>query len=200
MSGALLGLAAGVLPGPMLTLVISETLRHGKKEGIMVACVPVITDAPIILVSVCILAKLSGSDLILGIISMLGALFVCYLAYESISVKGIEVDSSPVEARSLRKGIITNFLNPHPYVFWMTIGAPLILKAYKASPSVAVLYLAGFYVFLVGSKVVVALLVDGSKKALQGRSYIYLIRALGLALLVFSVMFFRDGLGFLGVI
>ena len=185
MSGALLGLAAGVLPGPMLTLVISETLHHGKKEGIMVACVPVITDAPIILVSVFVLAKLSGSDVILGIISILGALFVCYLAYESISLKGIEADSNSVEARSLRKGIITNFLNPHPYVFWMTIGAPLVLKAYKASPFVAVLYLAGFYFFLVGSKIVIALLVDRSKGVLQGRGYIYLIRALGVALLFF---------------
>ena len=200
MSGALLGLAAGVLPGPMLTLVISETLHHGKKEGIMVACVPVITDAPIILVSVFVLAKLSGSDVILGIISILGALFVCYLAYESISLKGIEADSNSVEARSLRKGIITNFLNPHPYVFWMTIGAPLVLKAYKASPFVAVLYLAGFYIFLVGSKIVIALLVDRSKGVLQGRGYIYLIRALGVALLFFSVMFIKDGLEFLGII
>ena len=30
--------------------------------------------------------------------------------------------------------------------------------------------------------------------------YVYIIRALGLALLVFAILFFKDGLAFLGVI
>jgi len=199
-SGVIFGLVAGIVPGPLLTLVITETLRHSRKEGIVVASVPVITDMPIVFFSVLILARLSGSDLILGIISLMGAMFVCYLAYESISVKGIDLDTDQVEAKSLRKGIITNFLNPHPYVFWMTVGAPITLKAYRVNLLAAVLYLAGFYASLVGSKIVVALLVDHSKKFLESRIYIYAIRILGIALLVFSFIFIKDGLRFLGVI
>jgi len=30
-SGMLLGLAAGLAPGPLLALVFSETFKHGKK-------------------------------------------------------------------------------------------------------------------------------------------------------------------------
>ena len=199
-SGVLFGLVAGIAPGPLLTLVIAETLRHSRKEGIIVASVPVVTDLPIVLVSILVLAQLSKSDLILGIISILGALFILYLAYESISVKGIDLNLHHVEAQSFRKGIVTNFLNPHPYVFWMTVGAPMILKAYKVNFLSAVLYVGGFYVFLVGSKMIVALLVDQSKRFLESRVYIHLIRALGVALLIFSLVFFKDGLEFLGVI
>ena len=199
-SGVLFGLVAGLAPGPLLTLVISETLRHSRKEGIIVASVPVVTDLPIVLASILVLAQLSKSNLILGIISLLGALFILYLAYESISVKGIDLNLPHVEAQSFRKGIITNFLNPHPYVFWMTVGAPIILKAYKVNLLSAVLYVGGFYVFLVGSKMIIALLVDQSKRFLESRFYIYLIRALGLMLLMFSLIFFKDGLEFLGAI
>lgn len=199
-SGIVFGIVAGIMPGPLLTLVIAETIRRSRREGIIVACVPVLTDMPIVLVSVFVLTRFSGSNLMLGIISILGALFVSYLAYESFSVKGIELSTNRVEARSLRKGIITNLLNPHPYIFWMTVGAPMTLKAYKASLLSAFLYVGGLYVFLVGSKMIIALLVDHSKKFLQSRAYVYIIKALGLILLIFSLMFIKDGLTFLGVI
>ncbi|UCD33501.1 MAG: hypothetical protein JSV38_06465 [Desulfobacterales bacterium] len=47
--GVMFGLSAGFAPGPLLTLVITQTLRHGIKEGILTASAPVLTDAPIIL-------------------------------------------------------------------------------------------------------------------------------------------------------
>lgn len=49
--GAALGLSAGLAPGPLLTLVISETLQHGVKSGVKVALAPVITDLPITLLT-----------------------------------------------------------------------------------------------------------------------------------------------------
>lgn len=32
-SGIVFGLSSGLAPGPLLTLVLTETLRHGKKGG-----------------------------------------------------------------------------------------------------------------------------------------------------------------------
>ena len=49
MSGMLLGLSAGLSPGPMLTLVVSQTLRHGIQEGVKVAFAPLLTDTPIVI-------------------------------------------------------------------------------------------------------------------------------------------------------
>lgn len=46
-SGIIFGLSAGISPGPLLALVISETLKFGRKEGIKVAIAPLITDIPI---------------------------------------------------------------------------------------------------------------------------------------------------------
>jgi threonine/homoserine/homoserine lactone efflux protein len=66
LSGIIFGLTLGVAPGPLLTLVISETLKHNRKEGIKVAIAPIITDLPIVLVTLLILSKMSNFDPILG--------------------------------------------------------------------------------------------------------------------------------------
>ena len=38
--GLLLGAPSGIAPGPMLILIISETLRHGIPAGAKVAFIP----------------------------------------------------------------------------------------------------------------------------------------------------------------
>lgn len=58
-TGTLLGLAAGFSPGPLLVLVISETLRHSVKEGVKLSIAPIITDTPILLVALFVLTQLS---------------------------------------------------------------------------------------------------------------------------------------------
>jgi threonine/homoserine/homoserine lactone efflux protein len=199
-SGVLFGAAAGISPGPLLTLVISETLRHGKREGVIVACAPLVTDVPIVCISVFILAKLLNFSLILGIISLLGAAFIAYLAFESLAIKSVELNLGKVKAQSFKKGILTNLLSPHPYLFWITIGAPFVLKGYRNNLLSALFFLLGFYLFLVGSKIMIALIVDNYKSFLKSTAYVYIMRILGLILLVFSGIFLKDGLNLLGIL
>ena len=199
-SGIIFGLTLGMSPGPLLTLVISETLKHDKKEGIKIAIAPILTDLPIVLITLLILSKLTNFDPILGSISILGAIFIGYLAYENISIKKIELDVSEAKLQSLKKGVIANFLNPHPYVFWFIIGAPTVLRAWDVSLFSAILFILGFYVFLVGSKISIAVIVEKSRSFLKSNIYVYTIRLLGIALLIFSLMFLIDGLKFFKVI
>jgi uncharacterized membrane protein YdcZ (DUF606 family) len=74
-----------------------------------------------------------------------------------------------------------------------------MIRAYTIHIMAAVLFVLGFYIFLIGSKIIVSLIVDKSKRFIKDKIYIYIIRALGIALLVFAVLFTRDGLKFLGV-
>lgn len=199
-SGIIFGLTLGMSPGPLLTLVISETLKHDKKEGIKIAVAPILTDLPIVLITLFILSKLTNFDLILGSISILGAIFIGYLAYENISIKKIELDVSDAKPQSIKKGVIANFLNPHPYVFWFIIGAPTVLRAYNISLFSAMAFILGFYIFLVGSKISIAVIVEKSRFFLKSNIYVYTIRLLGIVLLVFSLMFLLEGLKFFKVI
>jgi threonine/homoserine/homoserine lactone efflux protein len=136
---------------------------------------------------------------VLGIISLLGAAFLLYLAFESFQVRGVEIDETQVAPRSISKGFMANLLNPHPYLFWFVIEAPKLLEATDVGLSSAVLFIVGLYVCLIGAKVFVASLVGRSRSFLRSRGYVYVNRLLGLALAAFAVFFLRDAMRFLGV-
>ena len=199
-AGTLLGLAAGFSPGPLLVLVISETLRHNIKAGIKVSIAPLVTDVPIILISLLILNRLAGFRPVLGCISIFGGVFILYLGYESLKTRGVELNLSSVSSSSFRKGVITNALNPHPYIFYLTVGAPIIFKSLNQSFLSTVSFVGSFLLLLVGSKILLALVVERSRSFLQGAVYIWAMRTLGALLLLFSLILFRDGLRLIGII
>jgi len=198
--GTILGLSAGFAPGPLLTLVISETLQHNIKSGVKVALAPILTDLPIIILTLFILAKLSNFHNILGIISLVGGFVVLFMGYESIRTKGVELNLKETKPKSLTKGILVNALSLHPYLFWLSVGAPTITKAMSQSIIAALAFICSFYTFLVGSKIVLAILVGKSKSFLVGNVYIYTMRILGLALCVLAFVLFREGLKLFGII
>ena len=111
-SGMVLGIASSISPGPLLTLVISETLKYKAKEGIKVAIAPLITDGPIILFILLILNKLADFNFIIGTISVFGSLYLTYLAYQNFFIKKVKPQIKDIKSNSIRKGVITNFLNP----------------------------------------------------------------------------------------
>ncbi|MBC8181761.1 LysE family transporter [candidate division KSB1 bacterium] len=200
LTGVIFGLSAGFAPGPLLTLVISETLQHNTKEGIKVAVAPLITDLPIVLFTILIISRLSTVDIVLGVISILGAAFLFFLGFESLFFRGFDIKEDLKKPQSLKKGIIANFLNPHPYIFWLSIGAPTVIKAHQVNAMFPVLYLGGFYCSIVAAKIILAVFVAKSKHLLKSKLYIYTNRFLGILLLLFAVLFLKEGLEYLNVI
>ena len=97
--GILLGLSAGVAPGPLLTLVVSETLSGGVGAGVRVALSPLLSDLPIILFAVFFVSQFSEVQILLGAMSILGGFFVFYMGYESLRTEKINDDVlTPEEA------------------------------------------------------------------------------------------------------
>jgi threonine/homoserine/homoserine lactone efflux protein len=200
LAGLLLGLAAGVAPGPMLALTFSQSLRYGPRAGLRVAAAPLLTDLPIIAVTLLVLIGLAQTRTMLGVIALLGSAYVGFLAWETWRSSPAELETSGVESGSLRKAVLTNFLNPHPYLFWVAAGGPFVLGALRSSGVwAAVGFVGAFYLMLVGAKMVLALLVGRYRGLLRGRAYAYTLRALALSLAVLALVLMSDGLGLLGV-
>lgn len=189
-----LGLSAGFAPGPLLTLVISETLQNDIKSGVKVALAPIITDLPIIIFTLFVFSKLSNFHNILEIISLLGSLVILLMGYENIKTKGFEVNIQGQNTKSLTKGVLANALSPHPYLFWFSVGGPTMTKAINQDISTSLIFITSFYVFLVGSKIMLAILTSKSKSFLKGNIYIYTMRFLGLVLCLLALVLFHDGL------
>jgi threonine/homoserine/homoserine lactone efflux protein len=193
LSGMLLGLSAGFTPGPLLTLVVSETLQHGTRAGVKVALAPILTDLPIIALTLFILGRLSDFNTVMAGVSFLGGLVVMFLGYQGLRTKGLVVNPDQPRVDSLLKGIIVNLLSPYPYLFWLGVGAPIMLKGAELSLAAAVGFVLSFYVLLVGSKLVLALLVGRSRALVTGRAYLLVMKGLGLLLVLFAIFLFREG-------
>ncbi len=199
-AAAVLGLSAGFSPGPLLALVIAQTLRYGTGEGIKVSIAPLITDAPIIALSVFIVSRFSGMNAVLGAISLAGGLFVLYLGWETLRAQHPSTGTANDRAGSIGRGVAVNALSPHPYIFWITVGSPVIIRSYRESPALAIIFVVSFLVCLIGSKIVIAVLVGRTKKILAGKVYRFIMGALGVALFIFALSLLRDGLVLIGLI
>ena len=101
--------------------------------------------------------------------------------------KGVEA-----AAGSLRQGAVVDLLNPHPWVFWITVGVPILGDGSAAD---AVLFLVPFYTMLIGAKLVVAAALGaGRDRLLHGSGYRWALRAAGALMLVAGVLLIAEGI------
>ena len=196
-AAAAFGLSGGLSPGPLLALVVGETLAHGRRAGLAVAAAPLLTDGPIIAAAVLLLGRIESSEPALGIVSLAGGALLASYGISGLRAKDTEIGDITAGGRvwgSLGKGVAVNLLNPSPYLFWLTVGAPLLLHAHASSRLAAVAFLAVFYLGLVGSKAVLAVLVARSRRVLRGNAYLWTNRILAVVMLVYASIFIREGI------
>ncbi|OEU68717.1 MAG: hypothetical protein BA863_03865 [Desulfovibrio sp. S3730MH75] len=201
-AGAALGLGAGMTPGPLLTLVLSQTLSHGFKEGAKVAFAPLLTDLPILCISILAMSWMKAHPSIMGVISIAGAIVVALFGYDCFKTRAIMLPEMNFKPGSLKKGALTNYMNPHVYIFWATVGAPTVISSTGTNSGMLAptLFLAGFFTCIIGSKITVAYLAGKFREMLSSRTYLMIMRVLGLALFTFALFLLRDGLRFLDLI
>ncbi|MGK5544388.1 LysE family translocator [Streptomyces sp. URMC 127] len=192
--GVALGFSAGISPGPLLALVLSGTLRGGLGVGLRVAAVPLLTDLPVIVLSVTVLAVLPERAIAAG--GVLGGVFLAWLAVTTLrEARTAEVPEAHDDEqarlrgrRTLWQGALVNLLSPHPWMFWLTTGAPLLVAAWRDGPPGAGGFLFGFYGLLVGSKAALAVVVSRARNRIGTRGYRLLLGGAGVLLLAASAV------------
>jgi threonine/homoserine/homoserine lactone efflux protein len=197
--GLSLGIGAGVAPGPLLAVVIRATLEGGFAAGARVAMGPFLTDLPIIAFAALLAAALP--DTALAALGIAGGAFLVWLGVEALREAPAPIAAAAGEAGasvaaagasgSLRRGAVVNLLNPHPWVFWIAAGVPILGDG---STTEAAVFLVAFYTMLVGSKLVVAaLLAAGRERLLRGAGYRLALRGSGVLLLAAGVALAVEG-------
>jgi threonine/homoserine/homoserine lactone efflux protein len=195
--GLSLGIGAGVAPGPLLAVVIRSTLEGGFAAGARVAVGPLLTDLPIIGVAA-VLAAALPEEALAGL-GVAGGLFLVGLGVEALRDVPAPVEAAtsgtpapaPDAAGSLKRGAVVNLLNPHPWVFWIAVGVPILGDGTAGQ---AALFLVAFYAMLVGSKLAVAAVLGaGRERLLRGSGYRWALRGSGVLLLAAGVALAVEG-------
>ena len=201
--GISFGLSASVNPGPSLTLGISRSLRDGARAGMLVALAPLLTDAPIIVAAALLVGSLPPT--IFGWLGILGGSYIVSLGVRGWrEAWGRQIDLAALSAkrgnnddgswRALFQAMIVNFLNPNPYLFWGTAGAPNLVKAYAQHGMLGgVAFIGGFYVMLVGVRMTLAYVIGRNRHAFSPQLYQRILLGSAALLVVLGGILMRDG-------
>ncbi|MEL7060840.1 MAG: LysE family transporter, partial [Acidobacteriota bacterium] len=143
---------------------------------------PLITDAPVIVLAVWISSALPAGWL--AALGVAGGCFALWLGADIWRRAGDDLPSGAGDAapRDLLRGAFVNLLSPHPWLFWMTIGAPILIEAVRRQSLLGLSFLGGFYLCLVGLLALIAWLVARAGRRLGGVTTRRIVRACALLL------------------
>lgn len=124
-----ISLSGVMMPGPMLAVTIARSYRS-PYAGALIALGHLIVELPLILLlysGVAAFLHLTWFRFTLG---LLGGLFLIYLSINMFRSRARKLEDSPDQGyRSFAAGIATSLLNPFFLLWWLIIGAALVLSS-----------------------------------------------------------------------
>ena len=134
--------SGALVPGPMLTLVISSVARKGFWTSFFIVVGHAILELIVVIGFFLGILKFLDNPLIAKIIGLLGGIFLLYIGTDiivSIFKKKFIIDfKSVLKQRTITgkstiivifRGILISLMNPYWYIWWISIGAAFILKS-----------------------------------------------------------------------
>jgi len=142
-----LGLAAAAQPGPFQAYLISQSLRLGWRKALPAALAPLLSDGPIITLTLLILSRIP--PLLQQGLHFAGGFFILFLAArmgQSLR-KGAadEGTHSGTQVQSVWNAALMNLLNPNPYIYWSLVTGPILIAAWRSSSLYGLGFLVAFY-------------------------------------------------------
>jgi threonine/homoserine/homoserine lactone efflux protein len=188
------GLSGAMVPGPMLTVTISDSLRKGSQAGPLVVLGHVIAEISLIILLVLGLGWVIGSQTITMVIGGIGGVMLIYIGYSiarSPVPEEIPGDDKPIEKRgSVLSGVITSVTNPYFYLWWATVGWAFMLKGIELAGIIGVLsFLVGHWGADLSWYSLVSFFTSKGRHVLPGKRYRIMMIICGVFLGLLGVYF-----------
>lgn len=189
------GFAAASQIGPFQTFLITQALTRGWKRALPGAFAPLLSDGPIVLLSVLVLSQLP--EWAQRAMYILGGFFVLYLAYGAFkSWRNFDETLAHPELsgqQTIYKAAMTNALSPGAYLFWMFVTGPILVKGWRETPLNGLGLLVGFYTTFILC-LIVMIVIFGAASRLGPRLNRILLGISCLVLLGFGLYQLRLGI------
>jgi threonine/homoserine/homoserine lactone efflux protein len=200
----LIGFSGAVMPGPLLTVTIKESLNHSKSAALWLSSGHSLCELVIVGLIVVGISRFIPTTNLEGPIGIFGGAVLLWMAYGAFKqsrarIEAVKTDSSRLPGRSLFVGgMAVTVSNPYWWVWWLGVGMGLVISAQMAGAiGVALFYvghiLADFIWFGF-----VGFMVERSQKMLGGKVYKYVILACAMLLLGFGLWFIVEGVRTIG--
>lgn len=181
----ILGIIGGLSPGPITSLMLGEVFQNGFRRAIRVPLALIISN--LIVGPTAIAVIWLGSDLAIFLkgVTLMGGILLIYLGIQEWRSLG-QIDYRTATA-PLRKALIVDMVNPHPYIIWLSVIAPTAVIAINQGKAVISMGIwVAFVTGLVGSKAIILLLADKIRPYLNPNTLKIVLRILASVLIFFG--------------
>jgi len=131
--------------------LITQTITHGFRKTWVMAFAPLISDGPIILLALLVLAQMPawlqrGLNLVSGI-------FILYLAQGAYrqwrTFTALDHVTAQTGGQSVLKAALMNALSPMPYIYWSLVTGPILMAGWRQSPAQGLAFIISFYAVMI---------------------------------------------------
>ncbi|MBW2659163.1 MAG: LysE family transporter [Deltaproteobacteria bacterium] len=196
-SSFMLALSGALMPGPVLTVTISESSRRGAVAGPLMILGHAILELLLVIGLLAGLAPLLARDDVFIFISLAGGAILLWMAYsmfKNLPALQLAREADEGKPRNLvLAGILLSIANPYWLIWWATIGLGYIMYSVKYGiPGITAFFLGHILADLTWYSIISFGIAKG-RRFFNDRSYRRLIGACATFLVIFSGYFFYSG-------
>lgn len=195
--GFTVGLTGALVPGPMLFSTIDASFKKGWIAG-----PEVVLGHMLIELFLCILIFFGAASFfgagVISAISLIGGLTL--VIFGAFTLKGARNAASSLQLSQDRAdlklksspaimGVLTSISNPYFWIWWLTAGSALVLRAYEVGILISIAYILGHWTADLSWYTAVSGSISRGKTLLSQKSHRYILYACGLFLVFFGFYF-----------
>jgi threonine/homoserine/homoserine lactone efflux protein len=193
----IVALSGAIMPGPLLTVTISESSRRGMMTGPLLIAGHAILELVLVLALLMGLAPMLQMEPVFIVIALAGSAVLLWMGIgmlKSLPAMTLVTDKRNAGGKNLiLSGILMSLVNPYWSIWWATIGLGYILHSINAGTMGVVAFFTGHILGDLFWYAAVSAAVWKGRRLLSDRSYRILIGTCAVCLIVFSCLFAWSG-------
>ncbi|MGQ9468637.1 MAG: LysE family transporter [Nitrososphaerales archaeon] len=200
-SSLIIGYSGALMPGPVLIVTINEATKRGLKSGFYVPIGHALLELILVILLILGLAEVLSLKPIVALIGLFGGIFLSWMAYnilkDTLGRKiplSFDIKSNDHKMGSMALGIYTSLFNPYWLIWWVTVGASLMLKSLEFGIIGVIAFYIGHILSDISWYGSVSFAMACGKRLMSERVYRALLIFCGATLILFSIFFIEFGL------
>ena len=196
-SSFLIALSGAMMPGPLLTVTVSESMHRGGRTGPLLILGHGLLELLLIGGLFAGLAPLLNLPQVFIAISLAGGLVLLWMAASMLrALPNLRLDVAPKSGGSknlVATGALLSLVNPYWLIWWATIGMGYIVQTFHYGAAGIAVFFLGHILADLAWYALVSNTVASGKRLLRDMHYRWLIGVCAVFLLVFSGYFLYSG-------
>ena len=200
----IVGYSGALMPGPLLTITVSESVRRGFWVGPLLIVGHGIAEVLLLVALALGLSRLLEFGVVKAGIAVAGGLVLLWMGYgivravwrRKVSLKMVTAAVVPATNRHVLTGAVVSVSNPYWIIWWATVGASYVAWSLSAGPVGLLSFYTGHILSDLTWYALVAGIVASGGRLLSDVVYRGVLGVCGVFLLALGTYFVVSGVGF----